>query len=137
MLSSTPYSQTPSAYVPPNSSLGLVSSFLLIYYQNVRPFGVGMLTVLSDRIGDGALLMVNFGSLSFVYYLEVLSGSVEIELISFLVVLAATTISAQIPFASWLPAAMAAHTPVPVLVHSSTSVTVVVYWLIRCSPFGY
>jgi NADH:ubiquinone oxidoreductase subunit 5 (subunit L)/multisubunit Na+/H+ antiporter MnhA subunit len=32
------------------------------------------------------------------YYLEFLSGSVEIELISFLVVLAALTKSAQIPF---------------------------------------
>jgi NADH-ubiquinone oxidoreductase chain 5 len=69
--------------------------------------------------------------------LEFLSSSVERELISFLV-LVARIISAQIPFSSWLPAAMAAHTPVPVLVHSSTSITAGVYWLIRFSPsFGY
>jgi NADH:ubiquinone oxidoreductase subunit 5 (subunit L)/multisubunit Na+/H+ antiporter MnhA subunit len=37
--------------------------------------------------------------------LEFLSGSVEIELISFLFVLAAITKSAQIPFSSWLSAA--------------------------------
>ena len=31
---------------------------LVIYYQNVRSYGAGMLTVLSNRIGDVALLMV-------------------------------------------------------------------------------
>nr|YP_009351411.1 NADH dehydrogenase subunit 5 [Procapritermes martyni]AQP29521.1 NADH dehydrogenase subunit 5 [Procapritermes martyni] len=123
--------------------LGLVSYLLVIYYQNVKSYGAGMLTVLSNRIGDVALLMaiawmINFGSWSFIYYLEFLSGSVEMGLISFLVVLAAMTSSAQIPFSSWLPAAMAAPTPVSALVHSSTLVTAGVYLLIRFSPtFGY
>nr|YP_009350657.1 NADH dehydrogenase subunit 5 [Odontotermes minutus]AQP27570.1 NADH dehydrogenase subunit 5 [Odontotermes minutus] len=122
--------------------LGLVSYLLVIYYQNVSSYGAGMLTVLSNRIGDVALLMViawmiNFGSWSFIYYLDYLAGSVEMELISFLVVLAAMTSSAQIPFSSWLPAAMAAPTPVSALVHSSTLVTAGVYLLIRFSPsFG-
>nr|YP_009351515.1 NADH dehydrogenase subunit 5 [Macrotermes muelleri]AQP29802.1 NADH dehydrogenase subunit 5 [Macrotermes muelleri] len=122
--------------------LGLVSYLLVIYYQNVSSYGAGMLTVLSNRIGDVALLMViawmiNFGSWSFVYYLDFLSGSVEMGLISVLVVLAAMTKSAQIPFSSWLPAAMAAPTPVSALVHSSTLVTAGVYLLIRFSPsFG-
>jgi len=44
--------------------------------------------------------MINFGSWRFIYYLDFLSGSVEMELISFLVVLAAITKSAQIPFSS-------------------------------------
>nr|QXT44538.1 NADH dehydrogenase subunit 5 [Patawatermes nigripunctatus] len=123
--------------------LGLVSYLLVIYYQNVKSYGAGMLTVLSNRIGDVALLMViawmiNFGSWSFIYYLDFLSGSVEMELISFLVVLASMTKSAQIPFSSWLPAAMAAPTPVSALVHSSTLVTAGVYLLIRFSPsFSY
>jgi NADH-ubiquinone oxidoreductase chain 5 len=123
--------------------LGLVSYLLVIYYQNVRSYGAGMLTVLSNRIGDVALLMaiawmINFGSWSFIYYLEFLSSSFEMELISFLVVLAAMTRSAQIPFSSWLPAAMAAPTPVSALVHSSTLVTAGVYLLVRFSPsFGY
>jgi NADH-ubiquinone oxidoreductase chain 5 len=47
--------------------LGLVSYLLVICYQNVRSYGAGMLTVLSNRSGDVALLMViswiiNFGS---------------------------------------------------------------------------
>nr|AQP30553.1 NADH dehydrogenase subunit 5 [Aderitotermes sp. 2 TB-2017] len=123
--------------------LGLVSYLLVIYYQNVSSYGAGMLTVLSNRIGDVALLMViawmiNFGSWSFIYYLDFLVGSFEMELISFLVVLAAMTKSAQVPFSSWLPAAMAAPTPVSALVHSSTLVTAGVYLLIRFSPsFSY
>nr|AQP29815.1 NADH dehydrogenase subunit 5 [Isognathotermes ugandensis] len=123
--------------------LGLVSYLLVIYYQNVSSYGAGMLTVLSNRIGDVALLMViawmiNFGSWSFIYYLDFMSGSIEMELISFLVVLAAMTKSAQVPFSSWLPAAMAAPTPVSALVHSSTLVTAGVYLLIRFSPsFSY
>nr|URX53987.1 NADH dehydrogenase subunit 5 [Epicalotermes sp. 1 AB-2022a] len=122
--------------------LGLVSYCLVIYYQNVKSYNAGMLTVLSNRIGDVALLMViawmvNFGSWSYIYYLDCLSGSFEMELISLLVVLAALTKSAQIPFSSWLPAAMAAPTPVSALVHSSTLVTAGVYLLIRFSPlFG-
>nr|URX53961.1 NADH dehydrogenase subunit 5 [Cryptotermes domesticus] len=119
--------------------LGLVSYCLVIYYQNVKSYNAGMLTVLSNRVGDVALLMViawmiNFGSWNYIYYLDYLKNSFEMGLISLLVVLAAITSSAQIPFSSWLPAAMAAPTPVSALVHSSTLVTAGVYLLIRFSP---
>nr|URX53389.1 NADH dehydrogenase subunit 5 [Incisitermes cf. incisus] len=119
--------------------LGLVSYCLVIYYQNVSSYNAGMLTVLSNRIGDVALLMViawmlNFGSWNYIFYLDFLMNSFEMNFITFLVVLAAMTSSAQIPFSSWLPAAMAAPTPVSALVHSSTLVTAGVYLLIRFSP---
>nr|YP_010946928.1 NADH dehydrogenase subunit 5 [Symploce maxima]WGO57685.1 NADH dehydrogenase subunit 5 [Symploce maxima] len=118
--------------------LGLVSYCLVIYYQNVKSYNAGMLTALSNRVGDVALLMViawmlNFGSWNYIYYLECMKYSLEMEIITFLIVLAAMTKSAQIPFSAWLPAAMAAPTPVSALVHSSTLVTAGVYLLIRFS----
>nr|YP_002327409.2 NADH dehydrogenase subunit 5 [Drosophila littoralis]ACJ43980.2 NADH dehydrogenase subunit 5 [Drosophila littoralis] len=116
--------------------LGLVSYCLVIYFQNIKSYNAGMLTALSNRIGDVALLlaiawMLNYGSWNYVFYLEVMQNEYEMQLIGSLVMLAAMTKSAQIPFSSWLPAAMAAPTPVSALVHSSTLVTAGVYLLIR------
>nr|ATI25224.1 NADH dehydrogenase subunit 5 [Nepsalus jezoensis]URT60601.1 NADH dehydrogenase subunit 5 [Nepsalus decorillus]URT60614.1 NADH dehydrogenase subunit 5 [Nepsalus decorillus]URT60627.1 NADH dehydrogenase subunit 5 [Nepsalus decorillus] len=116
--------------------LGLVSYCLVIYYQNVKSYNAGMITALTNRVGDVALLlsiawMLNYGSWNYIYYLEVMSDDYQMVIISWLVVLAAMTKSAQIPFSSWLPAAMAAPTPVSALVHSSTLVTAGVYLLIR------
>nr|AML25709.1 NADH dehydrogenase subunit 5 [Staphylinidae sp. BMNH 1274192] len=116
--------------------LGLVSYCLVIYYQNVKSYNAGMLTALTNRIGDVALLlsiawMLNYGSWNYIFYLEYMKNDLSMNLISWLVVLASITKSAQIPFSSWLPAAMAAPTPVSSLVHSSTLVTAGVYLLIR------
>lgn len=116
--------------------LGLVSYCLVIYFQNLKSFNAGIVTALSNRIGDVALLLaiawiLNFGRWNFIFYLEFIKNDVQIQIVGALVVLAAITKSAQIPFSSWLPAAIAAPTPVSALVHSSTLVTAGVYLLIR------
>nr|ADO60541.2 NADH dehydrogenase subunit 5 [Drilaster sp. BMNH 840462] len=116
--------------------LGLVSYCLVIYYQNSKSLNAGAITILSNRIGDVAILlaiswMFNYGSWNYIFYLDIMKTDSSMQIIGYLVILAALTKSAQIPFSSWLPAAMAAPTPVSSLVHSSTLVTAGVYLLIR------
>nr|UPX88402.1 NADH dehydrogenase subunit 5 [Melanagromyza aenea] len=116
--------------------LGLISYCLVIYFQNIKSFNAGMLTALSNRIGDVAFLlaiawMLNYGSWNYIFYLDLMKNDYNMMIISGFIMLAAMTKSAQIPFSSWLPAAMAAPTPVSALVHSSTLVTAGVYLLIR------
>nr|YP_010757380.1 NADH dehydrogenase subunit 5 [Nephropsis grandis]WEU77723.1 NADH dehydrogenase subunit 5 [Nephropsis grandis] len=118
--------------------LGLVSYALVIFYQNEKSANAGMITVLSNRVGDVAILLSI--SLMFVmggWNFSLLSSYMvdfDLLLMKILIIFAALTKSAQIPFSAWLPAAMAAPTPVSALVHSSTLVTAGVYLLIRFSP---
>ncbi|YP_005296398.1 NADH dehydrogenase subunit 5 (mitochondrion) [Procambarus clarkii] len=117
--------------------LGLISYVLVIYYQNEKSANAGMLTVLSNRVGDVAILLsialfFSMGGWNFMVWS--LYTSEDMILMKVLIVVAAMTKSAQIPFSAWLPAAMAAPTPVSALVHSSTLVTAGVYLLIRFSP---
>nr|AZL93316.1 NADH dehydrogenase subunit 5 [Ismarus sp. ZJUH_2016020] len=111
--------------------LGLVSYLLVIFYHNKDSYNSGMLTFLLNRIGDLTMmvsmsLIFMIGSFNFVFYnLE------NLILMMFMILVTSITKSAQIPFSSWLPAAMAAPTPVSSLVHSSTLVTAGIYLLIR------
>nr|UZZ43918.1 NADH dehydrogenase subunit 5 [Ecnomus sp. XG-2021] len=116
--------------------LGLISYCLVIYYQNKTSMNSGMLTALSNRVGDVLILMsiawfLNYGSWNFIYYINFFSMDIEMKMVLMFMVIASMTKSAQIPFSSWLPAAMAAPTPISALVHSSTLVTAGVYLLIR------
>nr|BDQ43753.1 NADH dehydrogenase subunit 5 [Metaphire communissima] len=116
--------------------LGLVSFILVIYYQNPKSLAAGMITALTNRIGDVMLLLsiawtLNQGHWNIIHMWETSMFTWQ----SAAIMLAAMTKSAQMPFSSWLPAAMAAPTPVSALVHSSTLVTAGVFLLIRFYPF--
>nr|YP_005087982.1 NADH dehydrogenase subunit 5 [Pauropus longiramus]ADT63084.1 NADH dehydrogenase subunit 5 [Pauropus longiramus] len=113
--------------------LGIISYLLIIYYQSKRSFNCGSLTLLSNRLGDAMFLISLFLLVEYYswdFYLCMYFFSLN-SLLKFIFILSMITKSAQIPFSAWLPAAMAAPTPVSSLVHSSTLVTAGVYLLFR------
>ena len=115
--------------------LGLTSYALVIYYQNSSSSRAGILTVLSNRVGDIAILIrISYMFLWGSYNYTIFNLKDGFRIIIMFVILAAFTKSAQIPFSAWLPAAMAAPTPVRALVHSSTLVTAGVYLIVRFRP---
>jgi len=107
--------------------LGFTSFFLVVFFRSRSSLSGGLLTGLTNRIGD-CLLLVCLG-------LRFASGSSLLFSGVLLLVLASFTKSAQVPFSAWLPAAIVAPTPVSALVHSSTLVTAGVYLLYRFVSF--
>lgn len=113
--------------------LGITSYLLVIYFNSRKSFNAGLLTALTNRLGDRAILILiatfaQAGSLSYGLTNSLaMPGLWPMPLLIF----AACTKRAQLPFSAWLPAAMAAPTPVSALVHSSTLVTAGVYLLVR------
>ena len=111
--------------------LGVSSYLLVVYYINRNSTNAGILTFATNRVGDALLVWT--------LIIMLMSGKADMGLrarpliIAVLFIIAAVTKRAQIPFRSWLPAAMAAPTPVSALVHSSTLVTAGVYLLFRFS----
>nr|WNO18529.1 NADH dehydrogenase subunit 5 [Eulepetopsis sp.] len=112
--------------------LGITSFALVIYYQNKKSLSAGMLTVMSNRIGDITILLAIALTLNQGHWniMSMWQNPMSFY-ITMCILIAAMTKSAQIPFSAWLPAAMAAPTPVSALVHSSTLVTAGVFILIR------
>nr|QZH55186.1 NADH dehydrogenase subunit 5 [Lardoglyphus konoi] len=112
--------------------LGLVSFLLVIYYNNPSSLDSGLITVFTNRVGD-CLFILSFIFMFYCGWTSSLSFLTYVYCFLFIVILGVGCItkSAQIPFSSWLPAAMAAPTPVSSLVHSSTLVTAGVYLLVR------
>lgn len=81
----------------------MVSYLLVIYYQREKSYNAGILTALTNRLGDvGLLLIISLifqrGSRSFIFFRvgkeEFSSGIV------FILILVAFTKSAQMPFSS-------------------------------------
>merc|ERR1712176_347167 len=106
-------------------ALGVTSFLLVIYYKNRKSLGSGIITALTNRLGDCFLLVI----LGICLLSRQIGSCTHFLLI--LLLFTSITKRAQIPFSSWLPSAIAAPTPVSALVHSSTLVTAGVYLLIR------
>lgn len=90
-----------------------------------------------NRIGD-SFFLISIGRLFYIININFFLFRINYQNIRFIVIIAficiaSSTKSAQIPFSRWLPAAIAAPTPVSSLVHSSTLVTAGLYVLIRIS----
>lgn len=114
--------------------LGVTSFFLVLFFQNSSSWAARIKTAITNRLGDGFLIIV-FASL-------LLRNNVFIEKMFFIptvlllfLILGRFTKRAQFPFSNWLPAAIAAPTPISSLVHSSTLVTAGVFLVIRFSRF--
>ena len=116
--------------------LGLVSFFLIVYYQNRSSISSGLFTILINRIGD-CFFIISISLIILTYpYLWDRNQSSD-YIIIFFIMLTFITKRAIYPFSSWLPLAIAAPTPISALVHSSTLVTAGLYLLIRFSFIIY
>jgi len=118
--------------------LGVTSYLLVCYYIRNKRFNARILTAITNRLGDiGILLTISLWMSIGIFNFGLFNVSLISEGVIFLfvIIVARITKRAQIPFSAWLPAAMAAPTPVSALVHSSTLVTAGVYLLIRFNLF--
>lgn len=108
--------------------LGFTSFFLVSFYGNRKRHAASLLTALVNRFGDCSFYIL--------LGLLVAGHGASYSLASAALIIISLTKSAQVPFSSWLPAAIYAPTPVRALVHSSTLVTAGVFLLSRFSQLS-
>nr|YP_001218767.1 NADH dehydrogenase subunit 5 [Echinococcus vogeli]BAF56521.1 NADH dehydrogenase subunit 5 [Echinococcus vogeli] len=102
--------------------LGVVSFFLILFYDNFLSLRSSIITLVSSRFGDVCLFLL----IGLNYYMY---GGNFLWLVCFFLVVFSK--SAGYPFISWLLEAMRAPTPVSSLVHSSTLVAAGVWFIMR------
>jgi multicomponent Na+:H+ antiporter subunit A len=121
------------------------TSFLLIGFEHERPAARSAATQALIVTGAGGLALLAAGvllidvtgttSLSMMAAAKAsIVASPFYSAIAVLVLLAAFTKSAQVPFHFWLPNAMEAPTPVSAYLHSATMVKAGVYLIARMTP---
>lgn len=122
-------------------------SYLLIsfWYTRVQANKAAIKAMILNKVGDIGLLLAmiliwnSVGSLdynsifSYSYFLS--KEEINLDLISFLLLIGVIGKSAQIGLHTWLPDAMEGPTPVSALIHAATMVTAGVFLIIRMSPF--
>lgn len=111
--------------------LGVVSFFLILFYQRRVSIFSAAFTLLINRIGDALLVLVVVLLIHFSPFLGFTLSSPACYTIVVVLFLGLSTKRALFPFSPWLPAAMAAPTPISSLVHSSTLVTAGLYLIMR------
>ena len=117
--------------------LGLVSFFLIVFYQNQSSITSGLFTLIINRIGDCFFLV----TIVIFYFTSFDLTATHYHVPTFLTILflliTFITKRAIFPFSPWLPLAIAAPTPISALVHSSTLVTAGLFLIIRFSYILY
>ncbi len=121
-----------------------LSSFLLIgfWFRESDAKEASRKAFLMTRFGDFGfllallLIMIHYGSTDISSFLNNLNAdkNISLVLLSFLFLTAALGKSAQLPFTSWLPDAMAGPAPVSALIHSATMVAAGVFLLLKLFP---
>ena len=118
--------------------LGVISFFLIVYYNSTNTVYSGLFTMLVNRVGDALLVLaISFLSITSSGYTSFHGHSHVPFFFLCILVLGFMTKSALFPFSPWLPAAISAPTPISSLVHSSTLVTAGLYLMLRFRPLLY
>ncbi len=112
--------------------LGLTRFLLVAHYNNHKSIRGRIITLISNRVGDAAIIIALTLFLS-QNHLNLNLWQHNNHLLIILLICGAITKRAQTPFTVWLPEAIAAPTPVSSLVHSSTLVTAGLFLLIHFS----
>lgn len=119
-----------------------VCSYLLIGFDNSKPSARSAARQALLVTGAGGLAMlagfVLLGQAAGTYSLSAIlvarPAGPTVDVAAVLILVGAFTKSAQLPFHGWLPAAMAAPTPVSAFLHSATMVKAGIYVLARFAP---